>query len=170
MTNNKNVNGKYHLRIMLKYVFGFAEGQEKATYGLGYILTLTKKDEAFEDKVAGIADARIKIDHIHWYVPHYILSMQQQAVMSKQVLNKTPTELRYFERSVFMKEVNNQNLWNFELRSQENMNTPVWLNIGFQQQDGQTARNQKMILFVDYLLLVLNMLLERKNILMREHY
>ena len=28
---------------MLRYDFGFVENQEKATYGLGYILTLTKK-------------------------------------------------------------------------------------------------------------------------------
>ena len=76
MTNNKSVKGKYHLRIMLKDVFGFAERQEEATYGVGYKLTLTrKKDEAVIDKVAGIADDRIKIDHIHWYVPHYTPSM-----------------------------------------------------------------------------------------------
>ena len=66
MNNNKNVKGKNHLRILLKDVFGFAEYQEKATYGLGYELTLTRnKDEAVIDKIAGIADARIKIDHIH---------------------------------------------------------------------------------------------------------
>ena len=126
MTTNKNVNGKIHLRIMLKDVFGFAEGQEKATYGLGYKLTLTRnKDESVIDKVAGIAEARIKIDHIHWYVPHYTPSMSQQGIMSKQILNKTPTELSYIERSVFMKQVNNQNVWNFELGSQENMNVPI---------------------------------------------
>ena len=71
MTDNKNVKGNYHLRIMLKVVFGFAEHQEKATYGPGYKLTLTRnKDEAVLEKVAGIADARIKVNHIHWYVPH----------------------------------------------------------------------------------------------------
>ena len=123
-------------------IFGFAEHQEKATYGLGYKLTLTRnKDEAVIDKVAGIADARIKIDHIHWYVPHYIPSMSQQAIMSKQILDKTPTALRYVELSVFMKEVNNQNLWNFELGSQQNMNVPIWIIIGFQQQDRQDSQN-----------------------------
>ena len=86
MTHNKNVKGKFHLKIMLKDVFGFAEHQEKATYGLGYELTLTRnKDESVIDKLEGIADARIKIDHIHWYVPHYIPSMSQQAIMSKQI-------------------------------------------------------------------------------------
>ena len=127
---------------MLKDVFGFAESQEKATYGFGYKLTPTRnKDEAVIDKVAGIADARFKIDHILWYVPHYTPSMSQEAIMSKQILNKTPTELRYVERSVFMKEVNNQNLWNFELGSQENMNVPIWIIIGFKQQDRQDSQD-----------------------------
>ena len=139
---NKSVKGKFHLRIMLRDVFGFAEHQEKATYELGYKLTLTRnKDEAVIDKVAGIADARIKFDHFYWYVPHYTPSMSQQGIMFKKFLNKTPTELRYVERSVFMKKVNNQNLWNFELGSQENMNVPIWIIIGFQQQDRQDSQN-----------------------------
>ena len=142
MTNNKNVKGKYHLRIMLKDVFGFAEHQEKATYGLGYKLTLTRnKDEVVIDKVAGIADARIKIDHIHWYVAHYTPSFQQRSYLSKQILGKTPTELRYVERSVSMKEVNNQNLWNFELGSHKSMNVPIWIIFGFQQQDRQDSQD-----------------------------
>ena len=37
----------------------------------------------------------------------------------KQITDKLPTELRYVERSVFMKEVNTQNLWSFELGTQE---------------------------------------------------
>ena len=142
LAQNKNVKGKYHLKIMLKDVLGFAECQEKATYGLGYKLTLTRnKDEAVIDKAGGIADARIKIDHIHWYVPHYTPSVQQENILMKQIINKTPTELRYIERSVFMKEVNNQNLWNFELGSQENMNIPIWIIIGFQQRDREDTQN-----------------------------
>ena len=38
-TNNKTQNGKFHLTIMLKHVFGFSQGQEKGTFGLGYNLT-----------------------------------------------------------------------------------------------------------------------------------
>ena len=111
ITNNKNVKGKNHLRIMLRDVFGFIEHQEKATYGLGHKITLTRnKDEAVIDKVAGIADARIKGAHFHWYVPHYTLSIQQQNILFNQIKNKTPTELKYVERSVFLKEVNNQKL------------------------------------------------------------
>ena len=118
---------------MLKDVFGFAEHQEEATCGLGYKLqTKRNKDAAVIDKAGGIADARIKIDHIHWYVPHYTPSIQQQSIKSEQTLRKTPAKLRYVERSVFMKEVNNQNFWNFELGSQEIVNVPICVIIGFQ--------------------------------------
>ena len=41
----------------------------------------------------------------------------------------------------FLKEVNNQNLWNFELGSHENMNVPIWVIIGFQQRDRQDSQN-----------------------------
>ena len=41
------------------------------------------------------------------------------------------------ERSVFIKEVNTQNLWTFELGTQEGVNVPIWINIGFQQRDRQ---------------------------------
>ena len=63
--------------------------------------------------------------------------------MSKQFLSKTPTELRYIVRSVLMKELNNQNLRNFELCSQESMNVPIWIIIGFQQKDRQDSQNLK---------------------------
>ena len=115
---------------------------KKATYGLGYKLALTRnKDDSVIDKAGANAEARTKIDHIHWYVPHYTPSIQQQSNLSKQILSKTPTELRYVERSVFMKQVNIQNVWNFELGSQENMNIPIWIIIGFQQQDRQDSQN-----------------------------
>ena len=35
LTNNKSQKGKYHVRIYLKDVFGFAQYQDKGTYGLG---------------------------------------------------------------------------------------------------------------------------------------
>ena len=47
-----------------------------------------------------------------------------------------------------MKGLNNQNLWNCELGSQENMNVPIWIIIGFQQQDRQDSQNFKNDLFL----------------------
>ena len=65
LTNNKNVKGKYHVRICLKDVFGFAEHQEKATYGLGYKLTLTRNnDNAVLNKTNATALGKVKINGI----------------------------------------------------------------------------------------------------------
>ena len=84
-----------------------------------------------------IADSRNNIDHIHWYVHHYTPSIQKQGILSEQCLSKTPTELGYIEPSVFIKEVKNQKLWNFEMGSQESLNIPIWTIIRFQQRDRQ---------------------------------
>ena len=65
-TNNQNIEGKYHLRIMIKHLFSFAKHQEKAMKDLGYTLTLTRKeDDAVLSKTEAIADARILTYNIH---------------------------------------------------------------------------------------------------------
>ena len=119
LTNNKNKKGKYYVRIYLKDVFGFAEHQEKATYGLGYKLTLTRNsDNAVLNETNATAIGKNKINSIEWYVPHYTATLKEQDKLMKQNIDKIPTELRYVERSVFMKEVNTQNLWSLELGPQ----------------------------------------------------
>ena len=67
----------------------------------------------------------------------------QLAILSEQVLSKLPTELHYVERSVFMKEVITQNLWSFELGTQEARNIPVWIIVGFQHREGEDLQNLK---------------------------
>ena len=142
LTNNKSQKGKYHVRIYLKDVFGFAEYQEKGTYGLGYKLTLTgNTDNAVLNKGNAINNGKIKINAIEWYVPHYTPSIQQQSMLSKQILNKTPAQLQYSERSVFMKEVKTQNFWTFELGTQEGIYILTWIFVIFQQNDRQHDQN-----------------------------
>ena len=81
LTRNKNIKGKQHLRILFMDMFNFAEHPQKAIYGLGYVLTITRnKDEAVTDKHPGIAEARITIDHIRCYVPHNTPSIQQKGI------------------------------------------------------------------------------------------
>ena len=63
-------------------------------------------------------------------------------------MNKTPTQIQYPERSVFMKEVNTQNFWTFELGTQEGINIPTWIFVGFQQNDSQHDQNLNNDTFV----------------------
>ena len=119
LTTHKSQKGEYYVRIYLKDAFGFAEYQEKGTYGLGYKLSLTRNtDNAVLNKANAINIGKRKINAIEWYVPHYTPSAEQQTILSKQILNKTPTQIQYHERFIFMKEVNTQNFWTFELGTQ----------------------------------------------------
>ena len=46
LSNNEFIKGKYHVRIMLRDIFGLAEHVKKATYDLSYKLTLTKNSDS----------------------------------------------------------------------------------------------------------------------------
>ena len=142
LTNNKTIKGKYHNTIDLKDIFGFAEHQEKGTYGLGYKLTLTRNtDNAVLNKDNAVANGRVKISSLDWYVPHYSPNLEEYNKLMIQIKKKTPTLLHYLERSVFMKEVNTQNLWTFELGTQGGNNVPICIFVAFQQSDRQNDQN-----------------------------
>ena len=149
LTNNNNIKGEYHMRFYLKDIFGFAEHLEKATYGLGYKLTLTRaSDKAVLNKTNATNNGKIKINSIEWYVPHYTASLKEQGILMKQITDKIPTELRYVERSVFMKELNTQNNWSFELGTQEGLIVPIWIIVGFRHRDRQHDQNSKKLYFL----------------------
>ena len=138
LTNNETQKVKYHVRIYLKDVFGFAEYQDKGTYGLGYKLTMTRStDNAVLNKDNASNNGKIKINAIELYVPHYTPSKQQQNIISKQIINKAPTQTQYPEKSIFMKEVNTQIFWTFELGTQEGINIPIRVFVAFQENDRQ---------------------------------
>ena len=65
----------------------------------------------------------------------------QGKIIMCQIVDKKPTELRYVERSVFMKEVKSQNFWTFELGTQEGINVPIRIIVGFQQSDRPHDQN-----------------------------
>ena len=85
---------------MLKVIFGFAEHQERGTYGLGYKLTLTRNsDNAFLNTGNAINKAKIKTNSIDWYIPNYTPILPQENIVMSQIVNKEPTELSFYERS-----------------------------------------------------------------------
>ena len=141
-TKNKKQKSKFHLRIYLMDNFGFAEHQKMHTYRLRYTLTsTTNSDNSALNKANATIVGKIKVNSIEWYMPLYIGSISQQAILSKQISIKAPTELQYVERSVFMKEVNTQNIWTSELRTQDVVNVPIRMIVGFQQRDSQKFNN-----------------------------
>ena len=142
LSNNKSIKGKYHIRIYLKDILGFAEHQEKGTYGLGYKLTLTRStDNAVLNKAAATNNAKVKINSLDWYLPEYSPNLEEYNNLMNQIKKNSPTLLHYPERTVFMKEVNTQNLWTFELGTPEGINVPISIFVAFQQNDRQNDHN-----------------------------
>ena len=142
LTNDKSIKGKYHIRIYLKDIFGFAGHQEKATYGLGYKLTMTRNTDNFVlNKDNAVVNGRVKINSLDWYVPHYSPNLEECTNLMTQLRKNSPTLLHYVGRSVFMKELNTQNLWTFELGTQEGINVPIWIFVAFQQSNRQNEQN-----------------------------
>ena len=142
MTKIKNQKRKEHIRIMLRDRFGFAEHQEKSTYGFGFKLPLTRNSDIFvsnKDNATNLE--KNKVNLFERYVPHYTPSFPHQAIFSKQILSKVASDVQHRERSLFMKEVNTQLLWSFELGTQEGINVPIWIIIGFQQRDRRDPPN-----------------------------
>ena len=123
LTDNKNIKGKNHVKNMLRDILRFAEHQQKATYRLGYKLTLTRNiDTAVLYENNALNDAKIKINSIEWLIPQYIASVKQQTILMDQIVKMIPTNLHYVERSVFMQEVRNQKTWQFQSGVEEGMN------------------------------------------------
>ena len=96
LTDNRKIKGKCHVTIMLDDIFGFCENQFKATCGLDYRLTLTRNsDNAVLNKGNAINNAKIKIYSVDWYVKNNTPSIEQQRILMKQIVDKTPTEPHY---------------------------------------------------------------------------
>ena len=142
LSNNKSIKGKYHVRIYLIDIFGFAEHQENGTYGLGYKLTLTRNtDNTALNKYNAVVNGRVKINSLDWYLTHYTPNLEEYNKLRTQIKKNTPTQLNYTEKSVFTKQINTQNLWTFELGTQEGINLPIWIFVAFQQSDRQNDQN-----------------------------
>ena len=136
------IKGKYHVKTMLKIISGFAQSQEKATYGPGYLLSSTRNtDHAVLNKGNGINDAKNINNSIDWHVPTDTPRLSEQIILMNQIVKKMATELHYSERSVFIKEKNTQNLWTSDLGTQEGINVPIWIYLAFQQNDRQPDQN-----------------------------
>ena len=64
---------------MLKDIFGFAQHQEKGTYGLSCKLSLTRNSvNAVSNKANATNNDKFKINSIDWYIPHFTSSLNQE--------------------------------------------------------------------------------------------
>ena len=88
-----------------------------------------------EDNAINIS--KIKIIAVERYVPHYTPSIPSQGILSEQVLSKTPTELQYVDRTIFMIKVRTQSFSTFELGTREGIDVTIWIVADFPPRNRQ---------------------------------
>ena len=59
-------------------------------------------DNAVLNKDNAVANGRVKIKSLDWYVPHYSPNLEEYNKLMNQIKKNTPTLLHYPERSVLM--------------------------------------------------------------------
>ena len=52
-----------------------------------------------------------------------------------------PTKLQYIEKSVSKRDLSTQIFWTFELGTQEGINIPIGITVGFQQRDTENSQS-----------------------------
>ena len=118
--------------------------KKKVTWGWVYTLTLKRKYNNDPIIRTAVVDAeKIVIKDIDWYIPHFTPSLENQQFVMDQLLNKDPTQLYYMELIVFIKDVNTNNYWTFDLGN-SGESTPLFVIVGFQDRiklDSQTHDN-----------------------------
>ena len=89
----------------------------------------------------------MKINSVNLYVSKYTPSVSKQNILMNQLVKEMAKELRYPDRSFFKKELKTQNLWTFEIGTQECINVPIWIYVDFQRNDRQHDQNLKIDTF-----------------------
>ena len=100
------------------------------------------------NKDNAVNNAKIKINALEWFVPHYTPSLDEYTKLQTQIKIKTATNLHYPERSVFLKEAITQKFWSFEMGTLEGINVPIWIYVVFQQMNRQNDRHLNNDTFV----------------------
>ena len=59
--------------------------------------------------------------------------MAQDAILSKKFLSRAPTEITYFEGSVFITDVYTENFWTFHLGVESRVIVPIFVIVGFEE-------------------------------------
>ena len=127
----------------MKDIFGFAHDQYNCTYELGYKLTLQRNGDnhvlSHPPQANGAANialaARVMINNLSWYMPHYTPSMSNRNLMVGHIISKTATELSYIERSSYMKDMTTEKIWSFELGVRNGIDVPIYIIVGFMERD-----------------------------------
>ena len=131
---NKENHGKFHVWIWMNDLSGFAEQVQRAA--LGFCWNLLFKRHIGNTSSSGNAGAVVgknDIQEVTQYVLQYTPSLTQQNFLNPQLITKTPIERTYIKRSVYSKNVNQQNRKEVDLGVGEERDLLIFVIVVIQQ-------------------------------------
>ena len=132
--------GTFSFRIPLKHIFGFCEDYNKIVYGLKHNLTLTRNNNndaiyrnATDTAGAAMADGRIVLDKISWFMPHVTPADKDKMELYKIIerKEKIPVGYRMLQCDSALISANSTDFsWRLSVKSSPEV--PRYIIVGFQ--------------------------------------
>ena len=131
--------GSFNVKIPLKHIFGFCEDYDKILYGLKHTLTLTRNDDndaifkPADDGAGGaIADGRIVLYKISWFMPHVIPADKYKMELYKIIERKEKIPVGYRMTQCDSASVPQSTSFSWRLSVKSSPEVPRFIIVGFQ--------------------------------------
>ena len=127
-------NGTFSIKIPLKHFLGFCEDYKKILYGMQQRLTLTRTgDNNAIFRANAVADGKINIQKIRWFMPHVIPSDAYRLQLDKIIEKKEKIPVGYRMLQCDSTQVpENQKTFTWRLGVKSSPDIPRFIIIGFQ--------------------------------------
>ena len=127
-------NGTFSIKIPLKHFLGFCEDYKKILYGMQQRLTLTRTgDNNAIFRANAIANGKINIQRIRWFMPHVIPSDAYRLQLDKIIEKKEKIPVGYRMLQCDSTQVpENQKTFTWRLGVKSSPDIPRFIIIGFQ--------------------------------------
>ena len=148
MVEGAGNKGKFNFRIPLKHFLGFCEDYKKILYGMQQRLTLTRTGDnnaIFKGQNAAnnavVADGKVKISKISWFMPHVIPSDAYRLQLNKIIERKEKIPVGYRMLQCDNMPVPSGAPFTWRLGVKSSPDIPRFIIVGFQtnKNNNQTA-------------------------------
>ena len=126
--------GSFRICIDLEHIFGFCEDYDKLIYGFTHTLTLvragTSNDALF--RTAGLADGKIILDKLSWFMPRVVPNDVQKFELYKTIQEQVTLDVGFRMRQCSTITVPEQKYFTWRLGVRSSPEKPRYIILGLQ--------------------------------------
>lgn len=147
MIFQQNNTGNFTGIIPLTHLFGFCENYRKVIYGLQHTLILRrnynadailKSSERDANNIEKVADGKLNILKLSWYMPHVTLSDETKLILMKDINNRVSLNIGFLNRQCERYNLTKGNReLDWRLNIAANSERPRYIIVGFQKMNNQ---------------------------------